>query len=91
MTDANQLREKIRDAVRESVHRIAGIPPTDIVDASRYNEDLGLDSLSALEVVVDIEYAFKVKLAEGRIPSIKTVQDTLDVVQEYLAAVQPQV
>ena len=61
---------------------------SEILDTSNYREDLGLDSLSALEVVVDIEYAFKIKVAEDRIQSIKTVQDTIDVVQEYLAAVQ---
>lgn len=82
MTDVNQIRETIR----ESVHRITGIAPTEINDTSSYREDLGLDSLSALEVVVDIEYAFKIKVAEERIQSIKTVQDTIDVVQEYLTA-----
>ncbi len=82
MIDVNQIRETIR----ESVHRITGIAPTEIQDTSSYREDLGLDSLSALEVVVDIEYAFKIKVAEERIQGIKTVQDTIDVVQEYLAA-----
>lgn len=82
MVDANQIRETIR----ESVHRITGIAPAEVQDTSSYREDLGLDSLSALEVVVDIEYAFKIKVAEERIQSIKTVQDTIAVVQEYLAA-----
>ena len=84
MTDVNQIRETIR----ESVHRITGIAPGEILDTSNYREDLGLDSLSALEVVVDIEYAYKIKVPEDRIQSIKTVQDTISVVQEYLAAVQ---
>ncbi len=38
--------------------------------------------------MVDIEYAFKIKVPEERIQSIQTVQDTIAVVQEYLAAVQ---
>lgn len=81
MIDVSQ----IRDTIRESVHRITGIKPSDILDTSSYREDLGLDSLSALEVVVDIEYAYKIKVTEDRIQAIKTVQDTIDVVQEYLA------
>ena len=84
MTDVNQIRETIR----QSVHRITGVEPSDIQDTSRYREDLGLDSLSALEVVIDIEYAFKIKVAPERIQTIETVQDTIDVVQEYLAAIQ---
>lgn len=84
MTDVTQIRETIRD----SVHRITGIAPSEILDTSSYREDLGLDSLSALEVVVDIEYAYKIKVTEDRIQSIKTVKDTIDVVQEYLGAVK---
>jgi acyl carrier protein len=84
MTDVNQIRETIR----QSVNRITGIEPAHVQDGSRYRQDLGLDSLSALEVVVDIEYAFKIKVPEERIQSIATVKDTIDVVQEYLAAAQ---
>ena len=78
----------IRETIRQSVNRITGIAPTEIVDSSNYRQDLGLDSLSALEVVVDVEYAYKIKVPEERIQSIHTVQDTIAVVQEYLSAAQ---
>jgi acyl carrier protein len=84
MADANEIRETIR----ESVNRITGIAPGEILDTSSYREDLGLDSLSALEVVVDVEFAFKIKVPEERIQTIQTVQDTIRVVQEYVAAAQ---
>ena len=85
MTDV----DKIRETIRGSVNRITGIEPAEILDTSSYREDLGLDSLSALEVVVDVEYAFKIKVPEERIQAIHTVSDTIVVVQEYLAAAQP--
>jgi acyl carrier protein len=78
--------EEIRDIVRQSVTRVTGIAPGEIDDASSYRDALGLDSLSALEVMVDIEYAFKIKVPEERMQSIKTVGDTIQVVQEYLSA-----
>ena len=84
MADVDQIRQTIR----ESVNRITGIAPGEILDTSRYRADLGLDSLAALEVVVDVEYAFKIKVPEERIQTIETVQDTIAVVQEYLAAAQ---
>ena len=84
MTDVNRIRETIR----ESVNRITGISPGDIHDTSNYRQDLGLDSLSALEVVVDVEYAFKIKVPEDQIQTIQTVQDTINVVQQYLASAQ---
>jgi acyl carrier protein len=84
MPNSNQIRETIR----QSVNRITGIAPGEILDTSRYRADLGLDSLAALEVVVDVEYAFKIKVPEERIQTIETVQDTIAVVQEYLSAAQ---
>jgi acyl carrier protein len=80
--------DHIRNTIRESVNRITGAVPADINDSSSYRDDLGLDSLSALEVMVDIEYAFKIKVPEERIQAIQTVQDTIAVVQEYLGAVK---
>ena len=78
--------EKIRDTIRQSVQRITGIATTDVQDSSNYRKDLGLDSLSALEVIVDIEYAFKIKVSEEHLQSIETVQDTIQLVQNYLGA-----
>lgn len=80
--------DQIRDTIRDSVNRITGVAPADINDSSSYRNDLGLDSLSALEVMVDIEYAFKIKVPEERLQTIQTVQDTINVVQEYLGAVK---
>ena len=80
--------DQIRDTIRASVNRITGVAPADINDSSSYRDDLGLDSLSALEVMVDIEYAFKIKVPEERIQTIQTVQDTIKLVQEYLGAVK---
>jgi len=80
--------DRIRETIRSSVNRITGIAPADIHDSSNYREDLGLDSLSALEVMVDIEYAFKIKVPEERLQTVQTVQDTINVVQEFLGAVR---
>jgi acyl carrier protein len=78
--------DQIRDVIRQSVNRITGIPQSEIQDSSSFQNDLGLDSLSSLEVMVDVEYAFKIKVPEERLQSIKTVQDTIQAVQEYVVA-----
>ncbi|HEV3058231.1 MAG TPA: acyl carrier protein [Vicinamibacterales bacterium] len=80
--------EHIRDTIRESVNRITGIAPEEIQDSSDFRKDLDLDSLSALEVMVDVEYAFKIKVSEERLQSVATVKDAIQVVQESLNAVQ---
>lgn len=78
--------DAIRSAIVASVTRITGIAPEDIHDSSTYRDDLGLDSLSVLELTVDLEYAFKIKVPEERLNSIVTVRDTIEFVQESLAS-----
>ncbi|OFW18786.1 MAG: hypothetical protein A3H97_04420 [Acidobacteria bacterium RIFCSPLOWO2_02_FULL_65_29] len=78
--------DEIRTAIRKSVNRITGVAADDIRDTSSYRDDLGLDSLSMLELTVDIEYAFKIKVPEERLATIKTVNDTIQLVQEFLPA-----
>jgi acyl carrier protein len=76
----------IRERVVESIAKITGIPATDIPDTAAFRGDLGLDSLSLLELTVDIEYAFRIKVPEARFPELTTVADTVRVIQEYLPA-----
>jgi acyl carrier protein len=78
----------IRATIRESVNRITGVALDDIHDSSDYRNDLDLDSLSALEVMVDLEFAFKIKVPEERFQTIATVQDSIRVVQECLGSVE---
>ena len=76
--------DEIRAGIRKSLNRITGIATADIKDTSTYREDLGLDSLSMLELTVDLEYAFKIKVPEERLQTLKTVNDTIQLVQEFL-------
>jgi acyl carrier protein len=78
--------DQIRSAIHQSISRITGISPADIHDSSKYVDDLGLDSLSMLELTVDLEYAFKIKVPEDRLRTLQTVSDTIQLVQEYLPA-----
>jgi acyl carrier protein len=77
--------DEIRAKIKESITRITGIPVGDIPDTQTYREDLGLDSLAMLEIAVDAEYHFHVKIPDERLPEIKTVQDTIRIVSEQLA------
>ena len=91
---AEELRElgisaaELSRQIEVPVNRITGIGPEQIQDSSNFRKDLDLDSLSALEVMVDVEYAFKIKVPEERLQSVQTVQDAIQVVQESLNTVR---
>ena len=77
---------EIRAAVKSSIARITGIDPQEISDHSSYNHDLRLDSLTILEIAVDAEYQFKIKIPDDELGTMVTVEDTVRMVEKYLAA-----
>ncbi len=73
----------IRDTIRQAVARITGIPPDQISDHASYTDDLGLDSLSLLEIAVDAEMSLHVKIPDERLAELRTIDETVRVVREY--------
>ena len=81
----------IRDSIKQSIARITGIPPDEISNTASYRDDLGLDSLSMLEVAIDAELCFQVKIPDERLPEIQSVADAVRMVGEYVVALESRV
>jgi acyl carrier protein len=78
--------DEIRAAVKQSVASIANLDACEIGDEASYKDDLQLDSLTILEIAVDAEYKFQVKIPDDELSNILTVGDTVRIVQQYLSA-----
>jgi acyl carrier protein len=63
---------------------VTGIDVSEIQDNSSYVDDLGLDSLSILEIVVDVEAQFDIDAPEEELKAIRTIDDTVGLVQQYI-------
>jgi acyl carrier protein len=42
---------------------------------TRFKEDLGMDSLDALELVMEVEKIFQINISDATLQNFKTVQD----------------
>ncbi|HEX9735746.1 MAG TPA: acyl carrier protein [Thermoanaerobaculia bacterium] len=80
--DAVEIRAKIK----EIIANVASLDPRDIGDTASFVDDLQLDSLSLLEIGVDVDYEFKLGVPEERLQELRTVQDTVELVVNTLAA-----
>ena len=78
--------DEIRAKIKKSIATITNINPEEIGEDASYKDDLQLDSLTILEIAVDAEYQFKITIPEDDLDSIRTVSDTVRVVQQYLCA-----
>ncbi|MBQ1415029.1 MAG: acyl carrier protein [Lachnospiraceae bacterium] len=72
--------EKVRDIIAEQL----SIDPAQIVPEATFTEDLGADSLDAVEMVMAVEEEFDISVPDEALENIKTVADLLALVEEYL-------
>lgn len=70
----------IRDKIKEIIANVTSIEPAEIGDSDAFVEDLDLDSLSLLEIGVDIDYEFQLNLPEERMRELRTVEDAVRLV-----------
>lgn len=57
---------EIRTQIKQIIANIAGLNPERIADDATLTGDLKLDSLSLLEIGVDVDLAFQLQLPEDR-------------------------
>jgi acyl carrier protein len=81
MSDTNTPRVD-EDDLRRIVAQVLDVEPTDVTDDARFVEDLGGDSLQAIEVLVELERKYGVKFTKADVPAMTS----LPKVTELLAA-----
>jgi acyl carrier protein len=82
---------EIRTQIKQLIGKVAGLDPARIGDDDKLRDDLNLDSLSLLEIGVDVDLAFKLALPDERYKEIDSLPGMVALVQlrlEELAAVQ---
>jgi acyl carrier protein len=72
--------QAIRAKVKECIQKVTGIDAATISDSAAYVGDLGLDSLSILEIAVSVEEHFKFHATDEELASTRTVDDTVELV-----------
>jgi acyl carrier protein len=79
--DALGMKAKIK----EIISNVTSIDADKIGDDTSFSEELGLDSLSLLEIGVDVDYEFQLELPEERMRGLDSVSQTFALVEERLA------
>jgi len=74
--------EKVRESIVNSLQCEEGI----VTQNASITDDLGADSLDIMDLVIEIEDSFGIKIEDGRVKDIKTVGDIVSVIEESMAA-----
>ncbi len=70
--------------VKELIADIIEVDAASLDPDANLVEDLGMDSMMALEILASLEKRFKIKLPEDELPKITTVNRAIEVAKKYV-------
>lgn len=82
-------QEEIVAGIAEIVEEVTGIDAADVTLEKSFVDDLEIDSLSLVEIAVQLEDKYEVKIPDEDLTSLRTVGDAVVYVQK-MEAEQPQ-
>ena len=65
-----------------------GVEESEVTETANFTNDLGADSLDTVELLMEFEKVFGIKIPDEETSSIATVKDAIDKVKEKLAATE---
>lgn len=74
----------IETEVRKIIAEIIEMEPSEIDGDAHLVEDLGMDSMMALEILATMEKKFKIRIPEEDLPKIITLNGAAGLVKKYV-------
>ena len=80
MPETRQVEQEIRDLIADIIE----MEPDQIDPDAHLVEDLGMDSMMALEILASIEKKYKIRIPEEDLPKITTVNRAVELARKYV-------
>lgn len=71
----------VLEKIREVVAKKFKVQPQNVNETTRLREDLNVDSLDAVELIMELEDTFNIKIADDEAQQLKTIGDIVNFVQ----------
>jgi len=78
--DLQALEKDLRSIVAE----ITEVEPEKITPEAKFVEDLGMDSMMALEILASIEKKYNLKIPEDYLGKITSLSGLIDIAKEFI-------
>lgn len=76
----NEIKAKIKSIIAEIIEE----DENTLDDSASFVDDLGVDSLRALEILARMEKEFKIQIPEEKLMELTCVNNTIDIVLDIM-------
>ncbi|MBO6249068.1 MAG: acyl carrier protein [Bacteroidales bacterium] len=77
--------EEIVKQVKAIIVDKLGVEESEVTETANFTNDLGADSLDTVELLMEFERVFGIKIPDEETSTIATVQDAIEKVKEKIA------
>ena len=77
--------EEIVSKVKAIIVDKLGVEDSEVTESANFTNDLGADSLDTVELLMEFEKVFGIKIPDEETSTIVTVQDAIDKVNEKIS------
>ena len=77
-------KDLLEKELRSLIAEIVEIEEEKITSEANFVEDLGIDSMMALEILAAMEKKYKLKIPEENLMKLNNLQDAVNITKEYL-------
>ncbi len=76
-------REEIFENVKDVLVEQLGVEEGDVTEEASFQEDLGADSLDLVELIMELEDQFEIKISDEDAQRIQTVGQAVDYISSH--------
>jgi acyl carrier protein len=76
-------REEIFENVKDVLVEQLGVEQGDVTEEASFQEDLGADSLDLVELIMELEDQFEIKISDEDAQRIQTVGQAVDYISSH--------
>jgi len=84
MAKTQELKDSIEQEVKGLIAEVLETEPGKIDPAAKFVDDLGMDSMMALEILAALEKKYKVTIPEETMPKFTTLNATIGIIKDLL-------
>jgi acyl carrier protein len=81
---ADKKLENLENEIRSIIADIVDLSPEKITPDASFVEDLGMDSMMALEIMASLEKKYKLQIPEESLTKIKNLSETVKLIRDRL-------